>query len=115
MQSYCIFLNLQIFQGCFFKKLAFFEKTVNEPTGQQVNETGGFGGVGRVGQVGQVRREMMVDEVTTWFLGNYLGGIRRFEHSWTYGLVDLLACGLFKIGVFPYLGGVICEKSSLFS
>ena len=35
--------------------------------GQQVNETGGFGGVGRVGQVG---REMMVDEVTTWFLGS---------------------------------------------
>ena len=42
--------------------------------GQQVNETGGFGGVGRVGQVrqvGRVGREMMVDEVTTWFLGNY--------------------------------------------
>ena len=80
MQRYCFFLNLQIFQGCFFKKWQFFEKTVNEPTGQQVNETGGFGGVGRVGQVGQVRqvgrvgqvgREMMVDEVTTWFLGNY--------------------------------------------
>ena len=67
MQRYCFFLNLQIFQGCFFKKLAFFEKTVNEPTGLQVNETGGFGGVGRVGQVG---REMMVDEVTTWFLGS---------------------------------------------
>ena len=86
MQRYCFFLNLQIFQGCFFKKWQFFEKTVNEPTGQQVNETGGFGGVGRVGQVrqvgqvgrvgrvgqvGQVGREMMVDEVTTWFLGNY--------------------------------------------
>ena len=80
MQRYCFFLNLQIFQGCFFKKLAFFEKTVNEPTDQQVNETGGFGGVGRVGQVrqvgrvgqvGQVGREMMVDEVTTWLLGNY--------------------------------------------
>jgi hypothetical protein len=74
MQRYCFFLNLQIFQGCFFKKLAFFEKTVNEPTDQQVNETGGFGGVGRVGQVrqvGRVGREMMVDEVTTWFLGNY--------------------------------------------
>lgn len=49
---------------------------------------------------------MMVDEVTTWFLGNYLGRIRRFEHSWTYGLVDLLACGLFKIGVLLYLGWV---------
>ena len=76
MQRYCFFLNLQIFQGCFFKKWPFFEKTVNEPTGQQVNETGGFGGVGRVGQVrqvgrvGQVGREMMVDEVTTWLLGS---------------------------------------------
>ena len=79
MQRYCFFLNLKIFQGCFFKKLAFFEKTVNELTGQQVNETGGFGGVGRVGQVrqvgrvgqvGQVGREMMVDEVTTWLLGS---------------------------------------------
>lgn len=29
--------------------------------------------------------------------------------------MELLACGLFKLGVFPYLGGVICEKSSLFS
>ena len=57
----------------------------------------------------------MVDEVTTWLLGNYLGRIRRFEHSWTYGLVDLLACGLFKLGVFPYLGGVNCKKNSLFS
>lgn len=80
-----------------------------------------FGSVGRVGQVRQVRqvgrvgREMMVDEVTTWLLGNYLGRIRRFEHSWTYGLIGLFACGLFKLGVFPYLGGVICEKSSLFS
>ena len=79
MQRYCFFLNLQIFQGCFFKKWQFFEKTVNEPTGQQVNEAGGFGGVGRVGQVrqvrrvgrvGQVGREMMVDEVTTWLLGS---------------------------------------------
>ena len=62
-----------MFQGCFFKKLAFFEKTVNEPTDQQVNETGGFGGVGQVrqvGRVGQVGREMMVDEVTTWLLGS---------------------------------------------
>ena len=67
MQRYCFFLNLQIFQGCFFKKLAFFEKTINEPTGLQVNETGDFGGVGRVRQVG---REMMEDEVTTWFLGS---------------------------------------------
>ena len=70
---YCFFLNLQIFQGCFFKKLPFFEK---KSTSQQVNETGGFGGVGRVGQVrqvgrvGQVGREMMVDEVTTWLLGS---------------------------------------------
>ena len=76
MQRYCFFLNLQIFQGCFFKKLAFFEKTVNETTGQQVNETGGYGGVGRVrqvrqvGRVGRVGREMMVDEVTTWLLGS---------------------------------------------
>ena len=83
-----------------------------------------FGSVGRVGQVRQVRqvrqvgrvgREMMVDEVTTWLLGNYLGRIRRFEHSWTCGLVDLLGCGLFKIGVLLYLSGVICKKSSLFS
>lgn len=47
--------------------------------------------------------------------GFEISKIRRFEHSWTYGLVDLLACGLFKLGVLLYLGGVICEKSSLFS
>lgn len=28
--------------------------------------------------------------------------------------MDLLACGLFKLGVFPYMGGAICEKA-LFS
>ena len=109
MQRYCFFLNLQIFQGCFFKKLAFFEKTVNEPTGQQVNETGGFGGVGRVGQVRQVGREMVEDDETTWFLGSCWGKfdisrIRRFDNSIIRGLVDMLACGLFKIGMLPYLG-----------
>lgn len=65
---------------------------------------------------------MMVDEVTTWLLGNCWGGIRNFEDSkirhfedsWIRGLVDLLACGLFKIGVSLYLGGVICKKNSLF-
>ena len=102
MQRYCFFLNLQIFQGCFFKKWQFFEKTVNEPTGQQVNETGGFGGVGRVGQVrqvGQVGREMMVDEVTTWLLGIVEVGdskfrefeestFRGFDNSWTCWAVD---------------------------
>lgn len=41
--------------------------------------------------------------------------IRHFEDSWTCGLVGLVACGLFKIGVWLYLGGVICKKSSLFS
>lgn len=65
---------------------------------------------------------MMVDEETTWFLGSW-GGIRNFENSKNRhfedsrirGLVDLMACGLFKIGVWLYLGGVICKKSSLFS
>ena len=82
--------------------MPFFEKTVNEPTGQQVNETGGFGGVGRVGQVrqvGRVGREKMVEEVTTWFLGSCLGystfrhfensKIRQFDNSWTCGAVGL--------------------------
>lgn len=44
--------------------------------------------------------------------------IRGFEDSWIRGLgglVGLVACGLFKIGVWLYLGGVICKKSSLFS
>lgn len=40
--------------------------------------------------------------------------IRRFEHSWNCGIVELFACGLFKLGVVLYLGGVICEKA-LFS
>lgn len=65
---------------------------------------------------------MMVDEETTWFLGSW-GGIRNFENSKNRhfedsrirGFVDLMACGLFKIGVWLYLGGVICKKSSLFS
>lgn len=110
-------MNLQIFQGCFFKKLAFFGKTVNEPME--------FGSVGRVGQVRRVGREMMVDEVTTWFLGSWGGyskfrefeesTFRGFDNSWTYGPVELFACGLFKLGVLLYLGGVICKKSSLFS
>lgn len=67
---------------------------------------------------------MMVDEVTTWLLGNcWGGGIRNFENSKNrhfedsriHGLVGLVTCGLFKIGVLLYLGGVICKKSSLFS
>ena len=65
---------------------------------------------------------MMVDEVTTWFLEVVEGILhfensknRHFEDSWIRGLVDLLVCGLFKLGVLLYLGGVICKKSSLFS
>ena len=66
----------------------------------------------------------MVDEVTTWFLGSWGGyskfrefeesTFRGFDNSWTYGPVELFACGLFKLGVFSYLGGVICKKT-LFS
>ena len=40
---------------------------------------------------------------------------REFEDSRIRGFVGLVACGLFKIGVLLYLGGVICKKSSLFS
>lgn len=76
--------------------------------------------MGGVGQVRQVGREMMVDEETTWFLGSWGGysKFREFEDSWIRGLgglVGLVACGLFKIGVLLYLGGVICKKNSLFS
>lgn len=55
---------------------------------------------------------MMVDEETTWFLGSCWG---KFDISKIRGIVDLVTCGLFKIGVWLYLGGVICKKSSLFS
>lgn len=53
---------------------------------------------------------MMVDEVTTWFLGSCWGEfdiskIRRFDILRIRGLVGLVACGLFKIGVLLYLGG----------
>lgn len=68
---------------------------------------------------------MMVDEVTTWFLGSWGGyskfrefeesTFRGFDNSWTYGPVELFACGLFKLGVLLYLGGVICKKKALFS
>lgn len=57
------------------------------------------------------------------FLEVVEGGIRNFENSKNRHfedsrirrLVELFACGLFKIGVLLYLGGVICKKSSLFS
>ena len=67
---------------------------------------------------------MMVDEVTTWFLGSWGGyskfrefeesTFRGFDNSWTYGPVELFACGLFKLGVLLYLGGVICKKKLSF-
>lgn len=79
--------------------MAFFEKTVNESTSLQVNETGGFGGVGRVGQVRQVGREMMVDEETTWFLGSW-GGIRNFENSKIRHFVDSWIRGLVGLWTF---------------